>query len=238
MSYSLHTPYGHVITNYGNYYDGTYYSSDGAYHSNSGYNDYLGDNYEDPPSNYQEDPEPYAGYREELHRRAAEHGLTPQELHELNIECVREQEEMERERIQEEEEAKAEIRERQWASEREQEEMEREQRSLRDWAEEYEEMHPGTPIQATYLEQEVYEAYGTADEPPDAATSLGHDAWPDVDTTPLEYEHLLLGYRIQSPDWELAATVDPAYNDEANAHGFMHAAYHTVEPHIDDTTPI
>ena len=93
MSYS---PYSHV-TYFGNNDDSAYCLSDGAYHSDTGYNHYLGDNYEDSPSNYQEDPEPYPGYQEELVRRAAEHGMSPQELHELNQECVREQEEWERE---------------------------------------------------------------------------------------------------------------------------------------------
>ena len=65
-----------------------------------------------------------------------------------------------------------------------------------DWADDQDEVPPRLPIPTTYHEPvyDVYEAYGTADEPPDAATSLGHDAWPDVDTTPLEYEHLLLRY--------------------------------------------
>jgi len=181
MSYTPYSEYSHV-THFGNDDDGAYHLNDGAYHSDAGY--YSGNNYysEDPPSNYYDDPEPYAGYQDALHRRAAEHGLTPQELHELDQECVREQEEMERERRQEEEEARIEMRERQWASEREQEEMEMEmemeQELPGEWSEEHEiEGHRGTPTHVTYSEpeQEVYETYDTADEATDA-TSPEHDA--------------------------------------------------------------
>jgi hypothetical protein len=72
-----------------------------------------------------------------------------------------------------------------------------------------------------------------ADEPPKTATSPGYDTGPNADTTPLEYEHPLLGHGMRSPDW----AADPGYDDEANAHGLVHAIHHAVEPHFDDTEP-
>jgi hypothetical protein len=65
------------------------HDNDNAYHANSGYNDYLGNNHQDSPS-----PESQAGYHEELTRRAAEYGVTPQGLQAANEECIREQEEL------------------------------------------------------------------------------------------------------------------------------------------------
>ena len=93
MSYSHYSDYSHVDANYGNYDDGAYY---GAYHSGNGYNDYPG-----PPW-----PEPHEEYSHELTRRAAEYGLTPQELQEASEDCIHEQEILEQEYQEEMREAR------------------------------------------------------------------------------------------------------------------------------------
>lgn len=72
-----------------------YHSSDSAYHLETDYNDNLGDY--STPDHYNPNP----AYEEALSRRAAEYGLTPQRLHELNEECIHEQEELELEEHQE-----------------------------------------------------------------------------------------------------------------------------------------
>jgi hypothetical protein len=121
-------------------------------------------------------------------------------------------------------------------------ELELELEQPKEWLEEHEnEVDPGTPTHTTYLEPEpepeVREAWGMADEPPETATSPGYDIGPSTDTTPLEYEHPLLGHGMRSPDWEPATAADPGHDDEANAHGLVHAVHHAVEPHFDDTGP-
>ena len=172
MSFSPYSNYSH-ITNYGNYEDGAYYLNDGAYDSGNNYNDHLGDNYQDlPPS-----PEPHTEYQEALTRRAAEYGLTPRRLQELDDECIREQEELEQE------ERREELIERQRAREYEQEEleirmeMEMEMEQPGDWLEKHENwVHRGTHTHNTYLKpkQQVDKGYGMADKPPETATSPRH----------------------------------------------------------------
>jgi len=107
MSYTPYSSYSHD-TNYGNYDDGAYHLSDGAYHS-TGYN-HLGNDY----GNNSPSPEPHEEYDELLIQCAAKHGITPRELYEANEECIREQNEWEREVRREEEEAQMEMRERKW----------------------------------------------------------------------------------------------------------------------------
>lgn len=61
--------------------------------SYSGYDDYLGDISQD----YSPSPESQARYNEEHARCAAEYGLTPQELDEINQYCIHKQELLEQE---------------------------------------------------------------------------------------------------------------------------------------------
>jgi hypothetical protein len=235
MSYSPYSNYGHVNANYGNY-DGAYHSSDSAYHLETDYNDYLGDNYQDIPPY----PEPHNERHEELTRRAAEYGLTPRRLQELDDECIREQEELAREERRDEE-ARVELREK-WIREHEEEmQMEMEMEQPGEWLEEHEiEVHRGMPTPLTHLEPEgeVYEGYGMADEPPNAATSHEHDTWLNANAVPLECEHQLWEHGTRSPSWEHTTTTNPEYDNEANVHGLVHAGYHAVEPHVDDTMPL
>jgi hypothetical protein len=132
--------------------------------------------------------------------------MTPEALHALNEECIREQ----NDRAEYEDE-----------------------KPLENWAQEDQtEVHLYTYTDTTHLEpeQEIYEAYGTADEPPDLATSLEHGGWLDVDSLPLKYEH-----ETHPPSREYATEVDPGYDDETSAHGVAHTTHHAVEPHFDDT---
>jgi hypothetical protein len=100
------------------------------------------------------------------------------------------------------------------------------------WIEDEIEGHRGMPTSLTYLEteQEIYEGYGMAEEPPYDATSLEHGTWLNANAVPLEYEHQLWEHGTRSPSWEHTTATSPEYDDEANAHGFVHTAYHAVEP--------
>lgn len=224
MSYNPYSSYSHD-TYYGNN-DGAYCLSDGAYYSNTGHNNYLGDNhddtgYEEPPtSSY---PELHPGYDEALTRRAAEAGMTPRELHELNLECIREQEQWEREeneRREDEARRTAEVH-----RAREQEERERmEQEEL----EGYSEVHPGTPAHPTSFqpEQEPYEAHEMADSPHDAATSPECHARPNNDHERPDHGYPLSGYNDEGNAY--ADTPNPFANHERDP-------YEVPGPH-DDTT--
>jgi hypothetical protein len=225
MSYSPYSSYSHD-TNYGNYDNGAYHLSDGAYHS-TGYN-HLGNDYgNNPPS-----PEPHRGYDKALVTRAAEFGLTPQELQEANEECIREQNEWlattygADRRDHEREETRGEQRvEVQSAREWEIERVEGMEQEL----EGYDEVHPGTPTHPTSFqpEQQVYEAPGMSDSPHDVATSPERDAFTNAGNTELDPEHTLSGY-----------------NDDGNAYTDTHTPFANHErdlhevpgPHDDATS--
>src|ERR1700759_675059 len=118
-------------------------------------------------------------------RRAAEYGLTPQELQEISLDCIREQEILEQEYQEEMREAREARREALGAI-GEVEEIEYEQQEwlanqsqvgthlplhnyeqgpLGDWADDQDELPPRMPPPPTFYEPEynVYEAYGMAD---------------------------------------------------------------------------
>jgi hypothetical protein len=119
-------------------------------------------------------------------------------------------------------------------------EMEMEMEQPGDWLEKHENwVHRGTHTHNTYLEpeQQVYEGYGMADEPPETATSPGHDVWPNDNTIPIEYERQLLDHGTRSPDWEHTTATNPEYDDETSARAPAPVVCHAVEPHIDDTIP-
>lgn len=75
-----------------------------------------------------------------------------------------------------------------------------------------------------------------ADKPPNLATSSDDDVWPDVDTTPPEFEHQLLGHGTCSPDWEQTTAMDPEHDDEASGCRFAPTGHHAIEPQVNDTT--
>jgi hypothetical protein len=220
------------------------YGNDDA--SDPGYNDYPG-----PPC-----PEPH----KEQARRAAEYGLTPQELHEISQDCIHEQEILEQEYQEEMREAR-EAREETMRTIGELKELKYEQRERLanqtqvgthlsvynhkqgppwDWAVDQEELPPRMPTPTTFYEPEydayeVYEAYGTADEPPEAATSPNDDAWPVTVTPPLDREQVPYGHETPPPSWEYTTATNPGYDDETSAHGLVHTVYHAVEHQVDDT---
>jgi hypothetical protein len=218
------------------------YGNDDAYHSGSGDNDYASS-----PC-----PEPH----EEQARRAAEYGLTPQELHEISQDCIREQELLEQEYQEEMREAREARREAMRAIEElgeleyeQQEELvdqtqvgtylpvyNHEQEPPGDWVEDQDRLPPRMPTPTTVYEPEydVYEAYGTADEPPEAATSPYDDAWLNDGTPPLDREQVPYGHETPPPSWEHTTEANPGYDDEPSAHGIVHGVYHAVEPHVDD----
>jgi hypothetical protein len=76
----------------------------------------------------------------------------------------------------------------------------------------------------------VYEAYSTADDPPEATTSLYDDAWPVTGTSPLNCERVPYGHETPPPNWEDTGVINPRYDDKDSVHGFVHSVYHAVEP--------
>ena len=92
-----------------------------------------------------------------------------------------------------------------------------------------------TPTTLYEPEYDVYEAYGTADESPDVATSPNDDAWPVTGTSWLDREQIPYGHETPPPSWEYTAMTNPRYDNEDSVHGLLHSVYHAVEPHVDDT---
>jgi hypothetical protein len=237
MSYSHYSDYSHVDANYGNYDDGAYY---GAYHSAGS------------PG-----PESHEVHDDELSRCAAEYGLTPQELQDISQDCIREQKALEQEYQEEMREAQEARREAMRVIEELEELKYEQQEGLTkeiqvgaylpvyiheqeppgDWVEDQEAIPPRMPTPTTLYEPEyeVYEAYGTADDPPETATSPYDDVWLVTDTPPLDRERVPYGHETSPPSWEDTGVINPRYDDEDIAHGFVHGVYHAVEPHVDDT---
>ena len=114
------------------------------------------------PGDWAED-RPHERYADHLVSHAAEYGMTPEALHALNEECVRDQSN--------------------WAAYEDEEPPE-------DWTEDQADVLACVYTSTTHHEpaDKVYEAYGTADDP-NPTMSLEHDAGPDINALPLEHEH-------------------------------------------------